>query len=350
MKLKQEILAVGTWNDIKITLSDLRNIVTTFFKFGDLVKVPLKLGHNEEQEVTDGQPALGWVTELEVIEEKLIATFEDVPEIIHKAFKKKLYRNVSVELDRDVEHKNIKYDFVLSAVALLGADIPAVNVLNDLAAFMSAARNSDLAKHGYTAHRHVTFNTITGKNRGVSTMTPEDEVKLRQEIAELKAAGTTAAAKFTVLETSSKADKEKYEAEKEQFEKDQKKIKVDTARSVFTKLLEDAVKDKAITPAQRELFTKVLRLDDDDAVLDLKEEDVKALFDAEDDKGKFSKPSGKEGDDDDHDDPAGELTTQTYEYMSKNGEKDFTVAMFSVMRANPELHVEYIHSNGEVKQ
>ena len=348
MKLTQEIFATGTWNGFPFTVNDLRKMAASFVALGEFLKVPLKLGHNEDQPVTDGQPALGWVTALEVIGEKLVATFDDVPEIIFEAFEKKLYRTVSIELDFDVTHKDIKYDFVITAVALLGADMPAVNVLNDLAAFMSAARNSDLAKRGYAASKHLTFTTITG-NRGVSTMTPDEETKLREEVAGLKADGLVNAAKFTTLETSSKADKAKFEADKEQFDKDQKKIKVDAARSVFTTLLEGAVKEKVITPAQREAYTKTLRIEDDDAVLLLKEEDVKELLGIEKD-GKFTKPTGKDDGNNEHkDNPGADLSKQTFAYMAKNGEEDFSKAMFSVMRANPELHAEYIHSNGEVQ-
>jgi len=349
MKLIQEIFAVGTWNGFPFTLNDLRKMAASFNALSEFLKVPLKLGHNEEQDITDGQPALGWVSAMEVVGNKLVATFENVPDIILEAFEKKLYRSVSIELDFDVEHKETKYDFVVTAVALLGADMPAVNVLNDLAAFMSASSNSDLAKSGYAASKHLSFTTLTG-NRGVSTMTPEEEAKLRQELAEAKADVTTAAAKFTALETTSATDKAKFEADKEQFDKDQLKIKIDAARLVFTTMLEEAVKEKAITPAQREAFTKALRIDDDVAVLLIKEEDVKALFGAEDDKGKFSRHTAKDDNDGATSNSSEDLTGKTYEYMAKSGVKDFTTAMFSVMRANPELARDYVDSNGEVKQ
>ena len=345
-KLKQEIFAVGKWNDMLFTLLNLKSMVVSFNSLGKVLQVPLKLGHNEEQKVTDGQPALGWVTAMEVIGDKLVATFDYVPEIIFTAFQKKLYRNVSIEMDFDVQHKGTKYDFVVTAVALLGADMPAVNVLNDLAAFFNAGGNSNLADGGYAAGRHFSFVTLTG-NRGVSTMAPEEEAVLRKELAQAKTETAEAVAKFTTLEKSKDEDKVKFKADKEAFEKDQNKVKIDAARLVFTTMLEKAVTDKAITPAQREAFTKALRLDDDDAVLLIKEEDVKALFGAEDDKGKFSKDTGKKDDENEHkDEPDMDITTKAYALMAESGEKDFNSAVFSVMRADPQLGRDYVDSNG----
>ncbi len=347
-KLKQEIFAVGTWNKMSFNLANLQSMVASFKQLGTVLKVPLKLGHNDKQAVTDGQPALGWVTELEVIGDKLVATFDHVPDIIFKAFQKKLYRNVSLELDMNVKHKGTVYDFVVTAVALLGADMPAVNVLNDLAAFFNAGGNGNIADGGYDAGEHLTFVTLTG-NREDTTMKPEEEAELRKQLAEAKSTSETAKAKFAALEKTQDADKVKFEAEKAAFEKDQDKIKIDAARSVFTTMLEKAVTDKAITPAQREAFTKALRIDDDAAVLLIKEEDVKALFGAADDKGKFSKASGKDEEDDaNKDDPSQSLVEKTYASMSESGEKNFNTAMFSVMRANPGLAREYVDSNGEV--
>lgn len=344
--LKQEIFAVGTWNGFPFSLNDLRKMAASFTALGEVLKVPLKLGHNDEQPVTDGQPALGWVSQMEVIGDKLVATFEDVPDIVMQAFEKKLYRSVSIELDFDVEHKGTPYDFVITAVALLGADMPAVNVLNDLAAFMS--RNSNLPRGDYTAGRHLSFTTISGNRTEKTTMTPEEIAAMQAENAKLKADAITASAKFSALETSSKAEKEASDARFAAIEADQKKAKVDAARSNFTAILEKAVSEKAITPAQRESFSKILRLDDDEHVLTISEDDVKALFSADDDSNKFSKQNAKDNDDEHQDDPAQSLTEKTYAYMSKSGSTDFSASMEVVMKAEPELAREYINSNGEI--
>lgn len=352
MKLLQEIFAAGTWNGFPFTVNDLRKMAASFEALGDVLKVPLKLGHNDEQEMTDGQPALGWVTALHVDAEatppKLIAEFDDVPSIVHEAFEKKLYRAVSIELDFDVRHKDIMYDFVITAVALLGADMPAVNVLNDLASFMS--RNSQLAKSGYAAGSRGTYSSIIKGNIGVSNMDPKEEAELRSELATAQVALAAQKANFTKLETDTEAAAKAATEAAAQIATTALAEKVEIARAKFTVLLESAVTDKSITPAQREAFTKALRLDDDDAVLALSEDDVKALFVTDDDASKFGKGKGKHKDDSNTDTRADHsLTQMAYKHMAESGSKDFSAAVTIVMQAHPDLAAEYIDSNGEVK-
>ena len=105
MELTAEIFAVGRWNGFEFSLVDLQRIAETFKALGDKHRVPLKFGHNNEQPMTDGQPALGWVTDVWVAGEKLMAKFSDIPEIVFNAMQKKLYNNVSVELDFDEREK-----------------------------------------------------------------------------------------------------------------------------------------------------------------------------------------------------------------------------------------------------
>ena len=348
MKLKQEVFAVGKWNGMPFTRDDLTKIVSSFNSLKEVLKVPLKLGHNEEQPVLDGQPALGWVEGLSVVGDKLVAEFDHVPEIMVEAFNAKRYRSVSVELDFVVKHKGTVYDFVLTAVALLGADMPAVNVLNDLGAYMS--RNSNLPRSDYVAGKQASFSSING-NMQETTMTPEEIAAMKQKNAELEAALTTSKADFTALETKAKSEKEESDKRFKAIEDEQKKTKVDDARSKFTAMLEDAVKAEKITPAQRETYTKVLGIDDDEKVLALEEADVKALFAADDDEDEDDKDKdmAKDKDKDKEGAPGTKLTAKAYEHMEKSGSKDFSASLATVMKANPELAAEYVHSNGEMQ-
>jgi len=344
-KLKQEIFAEGTWNGMPFTQADLTAMAQSFNSLKEYLKVPLKLGHNDEQAVTDGQPALGWVTSMEVAGGKLLAVFEDVPDIVYQAIQKKLYRTVSVEMSFDVSHKSKLYDFVITAVALLGADIPAVNVLNDLGVLMS--RNSNLERGGFAAGHHASFNSVFGSIKEKPIMTPEEIAAMQAENAKLKADHAVISANFTALEITSKTEKEEAAKRFAAIEAEQKKAKVEAKRVEFTAILEDAVKAKAITPVQRETFSKVLKLDNDDSVLTLVSDDVKALFGS-------VKPNdtstGRNSDgEDEGDSPDIELSQQAHAYMSKSGEKDFSRAVDIVMSGNPELARDYITYNGEVQ-
>lgn len=142
-ELDVEIFAVGRWNGMEFTAEDLMDFANSFHNLKEVHKVPLKMGHNGEQPFTDGQPALGWVDDMWFSKDigKLVAKFIDMPKIVYDAMKAKLYKHVSIEADFGVEHNGNFYNNVLSGVALLGADIPAVNTLQDLQAFMSKGKS-----------------------------------------------------------------------------------------------------------------------------------------------------------------------------------------------------------------
>lgn len=122
--LEAEIFAAGNWNEREYSVTDLENIAANFRKYQTRIKPPLKLGHRQDD--PRGQPALGWVKDLYVRGQKLVACFTEVPAIVYKAIQKGLYRRISSELWQDED------GFILKAVALLGADLPAVDTLEDL--------------------------------------------------------------------------------------------------------------------------------------------------------------------------------------------------------------------------
>jgi len=132
-----EIFAAGTWNGSKFTVEDLHEIAkaTNTLLTEGTHKPPLKIGHSETQILygqDDGFPALGWLDNVRVSGSKLIADFIDVPDILIQAFSKGLYRQVSVEM------RHIDYiGWVLTAAAVLGADLPAVKTLQDLDLYLS---------------------------------------------------------------------------------------------------------------------------------------------------------------------------------------------------------------------
>ena len=137
-ELEAEIFSVGTWNGDTFTQADLEEIAANFEELKDLIKPPLKLGHDEQQvlDQEDGQPALGWVKSLRVAGDKLLAVFADVPAVVMEAIKAGRYRRISSEIFFNVRHGKKKHGKALKAVALLGADLPAVNNLEDLAVLL----------------------------------------------------------------------------------------------------------------------------------------------------------------------------------------------------------------------
>ena len=138
-RIEAEIFSTGTWNDETFTREDLEEIAVNFKRLKPHLKPPLKFGHDEHQTLlgqSDGDPALGWVEQLRVVGDRLLATFVGVPEVVYEAIKSQRYRRVSAELYFNLRRNGQRLGKALKAVALLGADLPAVTNLEDLSAFL----------------------------------------------------------------------------------------------------------------------------------------------------------------------------------------------------------------------
>lgn len=131
-----EIFSAGTWNGDMYTVSDLQTMVEAFDKTKEGIRPFLKLGHDDDQKILqkDGLPAAGWVDRVYIMGEKLFADFTDIPKSIYDLIKAKAYRKVSCEIFYNLTLGDNKYQYLLGAVALLGADTPGVMNLKDILA------------------------------------------------------------------------------------------------------------------------------------------------------------------------------------------------------------------------
>lgn len=121
-----EIFKVGRWNGDDYQQSDLDEMVRNFNKVG--FKPPVKLGHDEKS----GDQAFGWIDKIYRKGEKLFADFIDIPEKVYKLIKDRGYDAVSSEVFWNLERNGKTYRRALKAVALLGAETPAVSDLAPL--------------------------------------------------------------------------------------------------------------------------------------------------------------------------------------------------------------------------
>lgn len=257
----QEIFAAGKWNEMTFQQHDLEAMVAAFDQLKDVHKVPLKMGHNREQPVTDGKPALGWVTRIYTEGAKLLADFEDVPEIVGRAIKNKLYRRVSIELSIDVRYKGQHIPFVVDAVALLGADLPAVNTLADLNAYLSR----DAAQFSFG--RQASFSAVAG-NKMETNMDIEIQKAIEKGVAEASSrieAAVTAKfqAEHATLTTQLKAANDKVAA----FEKTQRDAKTGAKREQVKAAFDALVKTGSLTPAKREALELSIGIADDERLI-----------------------------------------------------------------------------------
>ncbi|MCK5609666.1 hypothetical protein KAR91_47775 [Candidatus Pacearchaeota archaeon] len=334
MELEVEVFAVGTWNGMPFEKNDLMAMASSFNSLKEFHDVPLKFGHNDEQPFTDGQPALGWVGELFVSGEKLMAKFIDMPKIVHDAMKKKLYKHVSIELDMGVEHKGNFYDLVLSGVALLGADIPAVNTIGDLTTYMS--------KEKLSFKKRAVFSTA-------STETKERSNEMADESEELKAlklklsASQAETAKLVTSNQSLEKEKIDNKVKFKAVEAAEEHRKGVEERNLLETRLDAMVKEKKIAPFTRDGFLTDYDQAKDKSVITYAVESMEKTIDANPqyfgaEQARLKADKNKQ---------EGDLNfsqivvARAREYMAKHGEKNFAVAKTAVLRADLELAANY---------
>jgi hypothetical protein len=139
-----EIFAPGTHNGDTYTMSDLRGMVDAFYELMGHVDPPVKIGHSSDEfnqalakklgvepmflngENGEGAMALGWITKLYIEGPILKGDFSDVPAPIAELVNSKSYNQVSAEIMQNMEIGGKVYPLVLTGVALLGAQLPAV--------------------------------------------------------------------------------------------------------------------------------------------------------------------------------------------------------------------------------
>lgn len=312
-ELTAEIFATGKWNGMDFRKEDLNLIANAFSTLGGNHQVPLKMGHNDDQPMTDGNPALGWVKDVWVEGEKLMARFIDMPDIVFEAIKKKMYKNVSIELDVGVEWKEDFFAYVLSGVALLGADIPAVNTLADLTTYMSRDR------FAFSSKESLKF---TYEKSEESNMTEAEIKELQAKLAEAEA---------KTLEFERKA---------KETEETARKAKFQAARKDLEGVLDKAVKADQLTPAQRTDFMAKFS-DDNESVNEAIKFSVESLLANVKPKGDdMEKDTAKEfeaKDDEEGMIPSKIIYKRANELMGKEGGLTFSAARDRVVRSDRQL-------------
>lgn len=124
-----EIFKTGTWKGKQFETKDLDEMVNNWREFKDSWFQPaVKDGHHFEP----GKPALGYLDNVRRVGDKLIADLVDLPTKVYDMIKGKRYDRVSAEIAPNLEKNGKTYKWVLSALAILGPEIPEVTGLKPL--------------------------------------------------------------------------------------------------------------------------------------------------------------------------------------------------------------------------
>ena len=320
-------------------------------------RVPLKFGHNPDQPFTDGQPALGWVARLWREGAVLFGDLTSMPRTVYEAIKDGLYKFVSVELLRDVAYDGKEFPWVLSAVALLGADIPAVRGLKDLQALAMSRRVA------LRSGARVTFTRDVSTSTGDRTAMADETKSLEALTARLDALSGKVEA-FSAENATLKADNARLTKEAEDREAGIKAEKVATHRAAIALRFKTAIDGKLIYPRAQTLFEKNPAFASDDGVLAIKLEDVDGYIKDNTIPGvKFTerKTDGgtdSRGDDSDEMLAADEVNPASFHVLRLSNDRlandqrykgaDFFTASQSVLKDYPKLADKYRHEPGTV--
>jgi cation transport regulator ChaB len=329
-----EIFQVGIWNGIPNTLDDLNDIANNFQKvFDSGIKPPLKLGHNEgkgNRQIQDGQPALGWVSDVRVVGNKLLADFTKVPKIVKEAIKSGLYERVSAEIWHDIKLSGNKFRRALAGVALLGADIPAVETLKDLTAFFT---NDPLEGSNGTINVYE-FNV---NKKGEIQIEGESKMS---EIDALKEKHSKETERLEAELKKFKADSEAKEAELKKFALEREEEMQGNAKKSFTDAMNKLSEDGKVPPAVVKEFTdtldKVTYAKDNTDVTFTGDIVIKAFTALDkvigDEKGLHDEDREKK----EYKNPGIELDKCVKEYMKENDMDDYAKAQMMYIKENED--------------
>lgn len=344
-----EILAVGEWpasERLRMTEADLDSIVSAFDTLQMAGRVPLKLGHEgpDQREDPATQYAMGWVQKIYRDGKRMLADF-DVPQKVFNALKEKYLKFVSVELLKDVQAGNRQIPYVLDAIALLGADQPAVGVLKEIQASLINARRSFLRSGGkvtLTRDKRVQFSERKGMD--------ENEVKKL-----IEAAVTPLATQLKIATDSLTAANVAREA----AEKETKAQAVKFKRSQIDDRFNQAIEAKTLEPAAREDFVKLTKYDKDDgSAMSLELSEVDSYI-KKNSKAPPKKTTATKGDDGAADDEAGLRPDQIVELRVRKaikatrGDQTDTKLWLrttqEVLRADKKLATAYKNADTEME-
>lgn len=178
----QKIFKVGKWNGQDITEDMILSMARNYKIFEVSFEPPIKIGHDPaEHRKLMSECAAGWVTNVRADLPWLVGDF-DVPMDVYKDYlRTKKLRFKSVEMHPNFVRDGKEYGPVLTGLALLGINGPAVNDLGPVGLPFSVNEKEIIS--------------ITFDDGGESVMSEETK-KFQDEIAALKKENEEAVKKF----------------------------------------------------------------------------------------------------------------------------------------------------------
>jgi hypothetical protein len=266
-----EIFSTGTWNGnrtVSVGQEDLHEMVNSFNELTTKIsgfRPFLKLGHTEMQRFFGGEsgaPSLGFVEKIWVEGNKVLANFSNVPDALVDLIGKGRYNSVSIEFLPRVQFEGSTFKNVLRAVALLGAELPAVKGLKELSASL-------MSEFAFEFEDADPVDTLEKEQLDMpnETQFSQEQVDALIEAAVNKAVGDT---KTSFSEKIEAMEAEIGELKEENVKLAEGKAAVEDSMKQFVQASEqkevEALVDKAIdsgkiTPAERDNYIALAQVD-----------------------------------------------------------------------------------------
>lgn len=142
-----ELFAAGTWMAARggktvVTEGDLDAMVATYAELSSQVegyRPVVKLGHADNQRLfgrDSGAPNFGFVENVRKVGAKVVADLVNLPDALFEMIRARRYNQLSIEAYPKVQYAGREFNWALTAVALLGAELPAVKGLKELASLL----------------------------------------------------------------------------------------------------------------------------------------------------------------------------------------------------------------------
>jgi len=158
------LIKVGTFDastgKVSVTRKMLDQMVEAYEALQRKFHAPLKLGHTETGEAMAGQPAAGWIENIRRVGNQLVADLEHVPAKVAELMESGAFRSRSIEISPNFAIDGKIYAHVVTGLALLGAELPAVSTIDDIHDFYgdeSLERQPIAATDGAPAPLVITF-------------------------------------------------------------------------------------------------------------------------------------------------------------------------------------------------
>jgi len=251
-----EIFSAGKWNGDDYTEADLDEMVRAFAETSSEFQPYIKISHDNEQSLIKNSelPSAGYVSNLKRVGKKLIADFIDIPEKIYFLMKNKAYKSRSSEVFWDIDFNGKKFNRMLKAVALLGADMPAVSSLDDIISFYGLNPEKSREKTKSSVILKICSFDKNAKKDGIN-------MELEKKNKDLENKLDQATKNYSKIEKDLKAKEDALAAKEKAYaelETKQKQIEIENKEKEIKNFAQSLVSEKLATPAMAPLVEALL--------------------------------------------------------------------------------------------